>query len=240
MRYTFDMGKNVAVVLAGGTGNRMGLEIPKQFFILSGRSVLEHSIDAFERNPFIDEILIVANANYINDTQQIIDKNSWKKIKGVVPGGKERYDSSLSAIKQYSGFLNVNLIFHDAVRPLVSQRIITDCVKALECNSAVGVAIPCVDTIMCVEDGVIQSVPDRTKLWRAQTPQAFKIDVITEAYKVALQDPNFKATDDCGVLMRYMPHVPIAVVNGDEHNLKLTYKGDIPLFERLIEEHVND
>lgn len=240
MRYTFNMVKNVAIVLAGGTGNRMGLDIPKQFLILSGRSVLEHSIDAFERNPLIDEILIVANANYINDTQQIIDKNNWKKIKGVVPGGKERYDSSLAAISEYRGTLNVNLIFHDAVRPLVSQRIITDCVKALEGNSAVGVAIPCVDTIMYVEEGVIKSVPDRTKLWRAQTPQGFRLDVITEAYNIALQDPAFKATDDCGVLMRYMPHVPIVVVNGDEHNLKLTYKGDIPLFERLIEEHVND
>jgi 2-C-methyl-D-erythritol 4-phosphate cytidylyltransferase len=85
-----------------------------------------------------------------------------------------------------------------------------------------------------VENGVIVSVPQREKLWRAQTPQSFKLSTIIEAYSRALDDPEFKATDDCGVVMKYMPEVPVHIVKGDESNLKLTYKEDIEILELLL------
>lgn len=125
------MRKNIAIVLAGGIGSRLGLSIPKQFFKVAGKMVVEHTIDAFESNPHIDEIAIVSNPFYIADFESIIIKNGWKKVKKILKGGQERFHSSLSAIKAYEGS-DVNLIFHDAVRPLVSQRILNDVIKALK------------------------------------------------------------------------------------------------------------
>ena len=122
------MSKNIAIVLGGGIGCRLGLSTPKQFFKVAGKMVVEHTIDAFESNPHIDEIAIVSNPFYIADFESIIIKNGWKKVKKILKGGQERFHSSLSAIKAYEGS-DVNLIFHDAVRPLVSQRILNDVIK---------------------------------------------------------------------------------------------------------------
>ena len=93
------MKKNVVVILAGGVGSRLGLSTPKQFFKVAGKMVVEHTIDAFESNPHIDEIAIVSNPFYIADFESIIIKNGWKKVKKILKGGQERFHSSLSAIK---------------------------------------------------------------------------------------------------------------------------------------------
>lgn len=134
--------------------------------------VVEHTIDTFESNPHIHEIAIVSNPFYISDFESIIIKNGWKKVKKILKGGQERYHSSLSAIKAYED-TDVNLIFHDAVRPLVSQRILNDVIAALETYKAIDVAMPATDTIIQVNDRFIQEIPDRSKLMRGQTPQAF-------------------------------------------------------------------
>ena len=215
------MKKNIAVILAGGVGSRLGLSTPKQFFKVAGKMVVEHTVDAFERNPHIDEIAIVSNPFYISEFENIVIKNGWKKIKKILKGGKERYDSSLSAIEAYAGS-DVNLIFHDAVRPLISQRILNDVIEALDKYEAIDVALPSADTIIEVEDDFICQIPDRSRLRRGQTPQAFAIDTIRKAYQIALKDPNFKVTDDCGVVKKYLPEVPIYVVQGEESNMKLT------------------
>ena len=109
----------------------MGMAIPKQFLMLSDRTILEHSVDAFERNSMIDNIIIVANQAYIEDTKKIVERNSWCKVACVISGGKERYDSSLAAIQAAKELDAQNIVFHDAVRPLVSQRVITESVEAL-------------------------------------------------------------------------------------------------------------
>lgn len=198
------MKKNVAVILAGGVGSRLGLSTPKQFFKVAGKMVVEHTIDTFESNPHIHEIAIVSNPFYISDFESIIIKNGWKKVKKILKGGQERYHSSLSAIKAYED-TDVNLIFHDAVRPLVSQRILNDVIAALETYKAIDVAMPATDTIIQVNDRFIQEIPDRSKLMRGQTPQAFHLETIKHAYDIALQDPAFKVTDDCGVVVKYLP-----------------------------------
>ena len=126
-------------------------------------------------------------------------------------------------------------MFHDAVRPLVSQRIIDDVCEALKQYEAIDVTVPAVDTIIEAENDHIASIPDRSRLQRGQTPQAFRLSVIAEAYKRALNDPNFKVTDDCGVVVKYMPEVPVHLVAGEESNMKLTYKEDTFLLDKLFQ-----
>lgn len=227
--------RNIAIVLAGGVGSRLGLSTPKQFFKVAGKMVIEHTLDTFEHNTHIDEIVIVSNPVYVSDVENIVLRNGWKKVKKILKGGKERYDSSLSAIHAYEGSEEVNLIFHDAVRPLVSQRIIDDVCEALKQYEAIDVTVPAVDTIIEAEGDHIASIPDRSRLQRGQTPQAFRLSVIAEAYKRALNDPNFKVTDDCGVVVKYMPEVPVHLVAGEESNMKLTYKEDTFLLDKLFQ-----
>lgn len=227
--------RNIAIVLAGGVGSRLGLSTPKQFFKVAGKMVIEHTIDTFERNPHIDEIAIVSNPVYVPDVENIVLRNGWKKVKKILKGGKERYDSSLSAIHAYEGDEEVNLVFHDAVRPLVSQRIIDNVCEALNTYQAIDVTVPAVDTIIEADGDHIAAIPDRSRLQRGQTPQAFRLSVISEAYKRAFNDPDFKVTDDCGVVVKYMPEVPVHLVAGEESNMKLTYKEDTFLLDKLFQ-----
>ena len=162
-------------------------------------------------------------------------RNGWKKVKKILKGGKERYDSSLSAIHAYEGGEEVNLVFHDAVRPLVSQRIIDNVCEALNTYQAIDVTVPAVDTIIEADGDHIAAIPDRSRLQRGQTPQAFRLSVIAEAYKRAFNDPDFKVTDDCGVVVKYMPEVPVHLVAGEESNMKLTYKEDTFLLDKLFQ-----
>lgn len=241
---------NIAVILAGGSGTRMGLDRPKQFLMMAGRTILEHSVSAFVDNGSVDHIVIVSNIDFTADVEAIVDAHhaagEWAKVRAVVGGGRERSDSSVNALRYIKDVLfakggetlvgdDVNVLFHDAVRPLVDQRIIDDVCKALEADRAVNVTLPVVDTIVRVEEGRMAGVVDRSTLQRVQTPQGFRLETIVEAYRRALADPQFRATDDCGVVMRYVPEIPVGVVRGSEHNLKLTYRDDIPLFEFLLE-----
>lgn len=230
---------NVAVLLAGGSGRRMGGPEPKQFIQIAGRTILEHSIRAFHQHAGIDELIIVAHADYVDRIRQIAQP--YPKVRHIVPGGKERYDSTLAAINCYrhlitqGGESGCRLLIHDAVRPLVSQRIITDCLKALEQYQAVDVAIPCTDTIVEVDaSGAICRITPRAMLRNVQTPQCFRLETIDMAYDTGLKDPGFITTDDCGVVHRYLPQVPIYVVEGDTTNIKVTYPEDLILAEKVL------
>lgn len=226
---------NVAVILAGGTGGRMGGTLPKQFLKVAGRKIIEHTLLVFERCDLIDEIAIVCNPDYIADMEQVVIDNQWMKVKKILRGGKERYHSSLAAIRAYEDD-STNLIFHDAVRPLINERIIADCVKALESYSAVDVAIPATDTIIeATEQNIIQSIPNRAVLRNGQTPQCFKRGIIKRAYDLALQDTSFRTTDDCGVVLKYLPEVPIYIVKGENFNMKVTYSEDLFLIDKLFQ-----
>lgn len=226
---------NIAVILAGGNGTRLGSETPKQFLKVAGKKVIEHTIDVFEKNELIDEIAIVCAPESFPILEQMIVDNHYKKVRKILNGGKERYQSSLSAIMAYEND-NDNLIFHDAVRPLVNNRIIDDCIKALTFYDAVDVAIPTTDTIIQVnETEKITYIPNRAKLRNGQTPQCFKRKIINLAYELALNDPEFVTTDDCGVIHKYLPDVPIYVVSGENFNMKLTYKEDLFLLDKLFQ-----
>ena len=228
--------RNIAIILAGGTGQRLGDAIPKQFLKVAGKKVIEHTLDVFQNHPQIDEIAVVSNPAFVNDVENIVIKNSYTKLKRILQGGKERYHSSLAAINAYDGDEEFNLIFHDAVRPLVNDRIISDCIQALEKYNAVDVAIKTTDTIIQVnEKEYITGIPVRENLRNGQTPQAFKLSTIKKAYELALQDEDFKTTDDCGVVYRYLPDEPVYIVKGEQFNMKLTYKEDLFLLDKLFQ-----
>lgn len=229
--------RNIAVILAGGSGVRLGNIIPKQFIKLAGKKVIEHTINVFQQNNLIDEICVVVHADYEREIEDIRLKNQFNKLTKVLVGGKERYHSSLAAINAYDSIEDdVNLIFHDAVRPLLNDCIIEDVIIALTKYDAIDVAVPTTDTIIQIDDdNEIVKIPSRQNLRNGQTPQAFKLPVIKEAYRRALLDPNFKTTDDCGVVLKYMPQTPIFVVKGEQFNIKLTYKEDIFLLDKLFQ-----
>ena len=231
---------NIAVILAGGIGSRLGLDRPKQFMKVAGKTVLEHTVEIFQRHAQIDEIAIVMHASYVHDAEEMVIKNHWTKVKKVLNGGQERYESSMAAINAYhkqAQTENINLIFHDAVRPLVSIRIISDVIEALNTYDAVDVAVPAVDTIIKLDETkkYIDQIPNRNYLNRGQTPQAFKYEMIEQAYQLALQDKNLQTTDDCGIVRKYLPDIKVYVVAGEEQNIKLTYPEDVYVLEKLFQ-----
>lgn len=226
---------NIAVILAGGSGSRLGNSVPKQFLKIAGKAIIEHTIDVFENNEQIDEIVIVTKNDYISTIEQFILKNKYTKIKKILEGGKERYHSSLAAINAYEN-VDCNLIFHDSVRPLVNNRIINNCIAALEEYDAVDVAVQATDTIIKVNSNdCIDEIPTRSELRNGQTPQCFKINIIKKAYEIALKDPNFTTTDDCNVVKKYLPNTAIKVVNGEVFNMKVTYLEDLFLIDKLFQ-----
>ena len=232
---------NIAVILAGGIGARVGGNTPKQLLPLQdGKSVLEHAVDAFEQSPHIQEICIVMHPDYIMHAEQMLLANAWQKVSHIIPGGKERWESSVQAIKLLGDEAKgeqANLLLHDAARPFVSQEIIARVCEALEEHEAVTVAIPSTDTVYEMVDGKVARIPNRATIMRAQTPQAFRLELIAEAYAKALGADicdvpacsacHLPATDDCGIVHEHMPQVPIYIVEGEEQNKKITFKEDI-------------
>jgi 2-C-methyl-D-erythritol 4-phosphate cytidylyltransferase len=236
----------VAVILAGGTGTRVGLSIPKQLIKIAGKTIIEHTIAAFEASPMIDEIVVLMAPGHLDPVRAIVQAGGYEKVTQIVEGGVTRNDSTSRALEAL-GTDECNVLFHDAVRPLVSQTIITDCVTALQTHEAVDTAIPSADTIVQVHpepgtDGhdVIEDVLQRSLLRRGQTPQAFRLSVIRKAYELAWKDPDFTATDDCTVVLRYLPEVPIAVVAGHERNMKVTEPIDVYIADKLFQLHSAD
>ena len=221
---------NIAVILAGGSGTRLGGDLPKQLIDVNGKTMMEYTIEAFESHRMIDIILVVSKAEYIPDVHKIIAKNGYRKVSKVLAGGTTRYESSLNAIRSCNDGDDI-LLFHDCARPLVSHRIIDDCIFAMKDYDAVTVAIPATDTIYITSDGEITSIPDRRTLQNAQTPQCFRLDIIREAYSRALKDTSFVPTDDTSVVFRYMPEVKIKVVEGSADNIKVTYPKDLEVIK---------
>ncbi len=226
--------KHIAIVLAGGSGRRMGNALPKQFLKVNERMIIEHTIDAFERSVRIDEIAVVTHPDYVEEMKGIIAANAWKKVGRVLLGGKERTDSTLSALRAYTEG-DDRLLIHDGVRPLVSQEIIENVCDALMACDAVNVVIPAVDTIIEVKDGAMVAAPKRENLRQVQTPQGFKRAVLAQAFDRALEDPAFVATDDCGVVFKYAPDTTIKIVDGDTTNIKITYKEDLEFAKKILD-----
>jgi len=223
--------KNIAIVLAGGVGERMRLDVPKQLLKIAGRPIIEHTLFALQESRYIDEIIVLMTPDYIDEGKRIA--NGYSKVSKVIPGGKTRNDTSRIAISHTTG--DVNLIFHDAVRPFLTDEIIVRCIDALKKYDAVDVVIPSADTIIETDGEIITNIPDRSLLRRGQTPQAFKRTTIEKAYDIAMKDPDFQATDDCGVVIKYLPKTPVAIVDGAESNIKVTHPLDATIADKLFQ-----
>ena len=223
----------VAVVLGGGTGTRFGAALPKQLLTLSGKTLVERCVATFAASPGIDEILLVMPPAYHDEAKRLVGG----QVSAIIAGGAARSDSVRNALAHIGARYDqaeTCVLIHDAARPLVTQQIIADCVAALHAHDAIGTAVPTSDTILAVENGVIAHVPPRETLYRAQTPQCFLLETIARAHALAAADPAFQPTDDCGVVLRYLPDVPVYIVPGSETNLKVTYPSDLAIAEALL------
>jgi 2-C-methyl-D-erythritol 4-phosphate cytidylyltransferase len=240
----------VAVVLGGGTGQRLGAGMPKQLLTLGGQTLIERCVAAFEAAPGVDEILVVMARGYTAEVRALVA--GYQKVIAVIEGGATRPESTRAALAAISeggtgwvgyaggagwaggGGDDCGVLLHDAARPLVDQKIIAACVAALEVHDAAGVAVPASDTMVLTENGVMHSVPPRERLFRCQTPQCFRLSVIAKAHELAAADPDFAPTDDCGVVLRYLPGTAVRIVPGSERNMKVTYPHDLAVAEALL------
>jgi len=211
----------------------MGSDLPKQFLKMGDKTVVEHSLHAFADMEEIDGIALVVNGQYRELMEDLLRHHPVPKLVALVDGGETRQQSA------YIGLMSIPLqtgqvLIHDAVRPLVSENLARACLNGLSEARAVTSAIPSSDTIIEVnEDGYIDSVPPRNRLWRVQTPQAFDLALIRQAHAMALDEPFFYATDDCSLIIRYKL-APVWVVSGENRNLKLTLREDLALAEYLL------
>ena len=232
------MSPTIGVILAGGSGTRSGLDYPKQFLRLGGLTVLEHTLLTFEAEPTIDEVVIVGAESWLDTTLETVLGSGAEKVRAVISGGVTRNDSTLAALRYLTddrGIRDCKLLIHDAVRPLVGQTILRACVDALDEFDAVDVVIETADTIVEVEDGILQRIPQRSRLRRGQTPQAFKLATLRDAYDALTDEQLTRFTDDCAVVLAGLPDVPICAIEGSDENIKITRPIDIYLADRLLQ-----
>jgi 2-C-methyl-D-erythritol 4-phosphate cytidylyltransferase len=228
------MNKTYAVILAGGIGTRIESHLPKQLLKISGKTVLEHTIDAFEHHELIDDIILVVNPDYAAFYEDILVKSNYRKVSRILNGGSSRFMSScigVDAINDEDCFV----LIHDAARPFINKEIISNVVRALTKYDSVDVAIPSPDTIIKIKDTtLIDNVPARKNYMLGQTPQGFQISVIKKAHELALKEKNLNFTDDCGIVNRYKL-ADTYVVQGDRFNIKITYPEDLYLADRIFQ-----
>jgi 2-C-methyl-D-erythritol 4-phosphate cytidylyltransferase len=247
----------LAVILAGGTGQRVGSAIPKQLIEVAGRPILSYAIQAFDTfslptgqgagighepsAPGIDEIIVVMAPGYVDVAKSIAAP--YGRVSTVIEGGTSRTESTMRALAALAAEPDdARVLFHDAARPFVGHDVIGRCLAALGSYDAVAVGMPVADTIVAVSGDasgeLVTAMPARSGLRRFQTPQGFRLGTIRKAYELALADTAdplhpASATDDCGIVHRYLPDVPIPVVLGSERNLKVTHPMDVSIAEHL-------
>ncbi|MBQ6554237.1 MAG: 2-C-methyl-D-erythritol 4-phosphate cytidylyltransferase [Firmicutes bacterium] len=224
---------NSAIIVAAGIGRRMGADIPKQFLELMGKPILSYTLEAFDLSNDIDEIIIVTNADnipYVRDTIAL----PYKKVKAVISGGSERQYSVLNGLQAVSKNADIVLI-HDGVRPFVGKDCIKNIIEETKIHGCCVLGMPVKDTIkICTEDGIVETTPQRSLLWQAQTPQAFKYDIIMEAHKKAQAD-GFLGTDDSMLTERF--GYKTKMVSGSYENIKITTPEDLDIGLKILEKN---
>jgi 2-C-methyl-D-erythritol 4-phosphate cytidylyltransferase len=229
--------RTIAVILAGGSGERFGGNVPKQFTKLAGKLVIEHTVEIFQRHEQVDEIIVVARAADVDTVWNLARRAAWHKVSKVVCGGADRFGSTQSAVQALAAAHGATrVLLHDAVRPLLAAPVIAACVEALRTFDAVDVVIPSSDTLVVVNDnGCIASIPPRATMRRGQTPQGFRLATLRDAYARATKAGKRSFTCDCGVVRAMLPQVEVATVEGSETNIKITNQLDLFLAEKLIQ-----
>lgn len=223
------MGYTVAVVLAAGKGKRMQSDVAKQYMLISDKPVLYYALQAFEDSD-TDEIIVVSDdVSYCKEN--VVDKYGFRKVKEIVAGGNERYDSVYNALTTIRDADYV--LIHDGARPCISKETINQSIKKLEQEDAFVVAVPVKDTIKVVKDEKIEHTPNRETLWSIQTPQCFSYSLIKEAYDRLQGLPKEHITDDAMVLEKVMG-IHASVMMGSYQNIKITTPEDISIAKLFL------
>jgi 2-C-methyl-D-erythritol 4-phosphate cytidylyltransferase len=227
---------NVAIIPAAGSGSRFGGEIPKQFVEIAGAPIIVHTLRRFDECAEIGAIIVALRPEEIGRFERTLWAHNVRKPLRLVSGGAERSDSILNALEAAKEFQPEIVAVHDAVRPFVTpERISAVIARARETGAAI-LALPATDTIKEVENGFVLRTIDRGRIWRAQTPQAFRYDLLLRANEEARAAslPSSSATDDSFLVERFGS--PVAIVDGLPNNIKITTPEDLVLAERLFEQ----
>ena len=222
--------KTAALILAGGSGTRMGTDIPKQHLEILGKSVVTHTLLAFEACPYVDEIVIAAKKEDFPLYKKLIKENALSKVKTVTVGGADRQDSAYRAFLKISPDVKFVAI-HDAARPLITPEQIRDvAVEAYSTGAAIA-ASRAKDTVKVVDGRDIKETPDRESMWQAATPQIIRTDIYRACIYTAIED-GFKGTDDASLLERH--GFSVRVVDTGYENIKVTTSVDLLIAEAIL------
>jgi 2-C-methyl-D-erythritol 4-phosphate cytidylyltransferase len=223
--------RNIAIVVAAGSGSRIGGELPKQFQPLGNKPMVAHSLELFEKSKLIDEVVLVVAEEYLAyASQAVVDEWNFRKVRKITAGGESRQESVLAGLTACPNGIALAVI-HDAARPFVAKDLFERVVaRALETGAAI-LAVPAKESIKMAENGMITKTLKRDSIWIAQTPQVFRFENILQAHQRAEAARN-EATDDAELYEQYCG--PVAIVPGNYNNIKITTKGDFVLAEEIL------
>ena len=225
-----------ALVLAGGSGDRFGAEMPKQFVRLAGEPILLRSIRAIA-SAGVDNLVVVTHPSWLRETNGLLETVELEVPVSVVAGGATRNESTRNGLAALEASPDDIVLIHDAVRPLVPTEVVLRSIEPILSGRADGTdtVIPSADTLVVVEGDDVVEIPERARYRRGQTPQTFRMRVISQAYAAASAAGDMSATDDCSLVLRHVPGARIVAVPGDEVNLKITTRTDMVLADRMIQ-----
>ncbi len=230
--------KVCVVILSAGMGKRMNANKPKQYLNILGKPIIYYTLKQFEQSNVDEIILVVGKDDKEFCANEIVKKYNIKKVKAIVEGGKERYNSVLNGLKACDSDTNYVLI-HDGARPFIEEENINTVIDEVKSKKALIVAVKVKDTIKVVDDnGFVTSTPNRDTLWQVQTPQAFDYKKIKKAYEDVLSNLDnisTKITDDA-MIWEECYEEKIGVINGSYNNIKITTKDDLSLGETILED----
>ena len=227
---------NIALLIAGGSGNRMHQDIPKQFITVNEKPVIVYTLEAFQKHPEIDTIGVVCIEGWEQVLWAYAKQFNITKLKTVVAGGKNGQDSIRNGVFELEKNYDKDdlVLIHDAIRPMVSAEIISDCIRVASKYGNATTVIPCAEAMLQTEDGDVStgSYP-RDRLKRTQTPQAFKLGDFCELHRKALEAGITNSVASCTLMIEMGKQVYFSV--GSEKNIKLTTVDDIDIFKALLE-----
>lgn len=229
-----------AIVLAGGKGSRMNSDIQKQYLLLCGKPVLYYALQAFQCSSVDEIILVVGNGRIKNISEEeyckkeLIDNCHFNKVKHVVIGDRERYDSVMNGLKAIQNKVDYVLI-HDGARPCITVELIEKCIQDVIKYNACVAAVPVKDTIKMVDSkGYAVSTPDRNTLWQIQTPQCFEYNLIQKAYHDMIIDKEkSNITDDAMVVEQYSGN-KVKMTRSSYKNIKITTPEDLQIAKAFL------